>query len=156
MRKLFFLLNSLFILALAYSQDKRYSNELEVEFLNAENGSVCFIIYNYCRRDRKCLEGAKIDAVKMVLFRGFNNANKIYPIVRDYQSQQKFKSYFDVFFQRNGQYLNYIVSSEDTDVESVKISRKKKKSAMKVCVQRDNLLKEMQNQKIIKKLDNGF
>jgi len=45
MKKLFFLLSSLLFMALAYGQDKRYSNELEVEFLNAENGSVCFIIY---------------------------------------------------------------------------------------------------------------
>jgi hypothetical protein len=135
---------------------KKYSNEYELQFQKSENGRVCFIIYNYCRREKNCLEAAKIDAIKIVLFRGFNNQNKIYPIVRDYNTQMQKKEYFDEFFKRNGQYLSYIEFTEDYDMETVDITRRKTKSAMYVCVLRDNLLKEMQNQKIIKMLDNGF
>jgi hypothetical protein len=157
MRKFKFLALLLLISFSTFSQSRsRYSNELEIQFNNYENGRVCFTIFNYCKKEKHCIEQAKSDAVKMVLFRGFNQLNKIDPIIRDFNTQEKFKLYFDEFFKKNGQFLNYVEYSEDFNTETIQIAKRKNKSAMNVCVSRDNLLKEMQNQKIIKMLSDGF
>jgi hypothetical protein len=154
MKKTILFLLAILTYIVSYSQD--YSNEYEVKFIKSENGKVYFTIFNYCKKEKGCYETLKMDAVKVVLFRGFDTENKIYPIVKDYNLQQSNKSYFDNFFKKNGQYLNYIEYSEDDIQEVIDIYKRKKKAALNICVLRDNLEKEMQNQKIIKMLDNGF
>lgn len=133
-----------------------YSNEYETVFIKSENGKVYFTIFNYCKKEKACLETLKMDAVKVVLFRGFNSENKIYSIVKDFKTLQNNKTFFDEFFKKNGQYLNYIEYSGDDFIEVIDIYKKKKKAALTICILRDNLLMEMQSQKIVKTLGNGF
>ncbi len=133
-----------------------YSNEYEINFIKEESGKVIFTIYNYCKDEKKCIDAAKIDAVKYVLFRGFSNNVKIYPIIREATAQEKYKIFFDDFFKKNGKYLQFIEYSEDISVDFLKVKNRKMKSAMNIIILRDNLIKEMENRKIIKKLDDGF
>ena len=97
-----------------------------------------------------------IDAIKTALFRGFTSDIKLYPIIRNLDIEKENKSYFDNFFKPNGRYLNFIEYTQDDLVEYAEIYRRKKKFATNIIILRDNLIKEMQNQKIIKLLDNGF
>jgi hypothetical protein len=146
---------SFFIVVTSFSQ-KKYSNEYEVDFIKSENGKVYCTIFTYCKNEKQCLENAKVDAIKTALFRGFTSDIKLYPIIRNLDIEKENKNYFDNFFKPNGRYLNFIEYTQDDLVEYAEIYRRKKKFATNIIILRDNLIKEMQNQKIIKLLDNGF
>ena len=145
-----------FFLALNCYAQKRFSNEYEVNFIKAENGKIFCTIFTYCKNEKQCLEVAKIDAIKTTLFRGFTGDIKVYPIIRNIGIEIDNKTYFDNFFKPNGRYLNFVEYTQDESIEIAEISKKKKKVAINIIILRDNLIKEMQNQKIIKSLDNGF
>lgn len=155
--KKFILIFTILILTQVLNGQNTYSNEYEIRLIKIENGRVFFTIYTYCKYQKECIVNAKINAVKTVLFKGLSsNSLKIYPIIKEINTEQVFKKYFDNFFEPNGRYLKYIEFSDDDDIDFTSISKKKKKLSMNIIIQREDLIKEMQNQKIIKMLDNGF
>ena len=64
------------------------------------------------------------------------------------------QNYFEKFFEPGGKFLQFIEISDDDDVDYTVITKRKKKISMNIIVQREDLVKEMQNQKIIKMLEN--
>lgn len=145
-----------FFLVINSSAQKRFSNEYEVNFVRSENGKIFCTIFTYCKNEKQCLEMAKVDAIKTTLFRGFTSDIKVYPIIKNLDIEISNKSYFDNFFKPNGRYLNFVEYTQDELTVYADITKKKKKMATNLIILRDNLIKEMQNQKIIKLLDNGF
>ncbi len=146
---------SIFIVITSFSQ-KKYSNEYEVNFVKSENGKIYCTIFTYCKNEKQCLENAKINAIKTTLFRGFTSDIKINPIIKNLDVENENKNYFNNFFKPNGRYLNFIEYTQYVQVEYAEINKRKKKTAINIVILRDNLIKEMQNLKLIKLLDNGF
>ncbi len=157
MKNFIIIIISLFFSTIYGYGQKNYSNEYEIRLIKLENGRALFTIYTYCKYQKECLEAAKIDAVKTVLFKGLSSSSiKIYPIIRTPNAEESFKKYFEKFFEPGGKYLQFIEFSDDDDVDYTVITKRKKKISMNIIVQREDLVKEMQNHKIIKLLDNGF
>ena len=75
-------------------------------------------------------------------------------------AEEKYKDYFNEFFKSGGRYLNFVALSSDGSIDSMDRIRVKNGQLLKigivVSVQKDNLRKQLQDDKIIKSLSSGF
>jgi hypothetical protein len=117
-----------------------------------------FKVFSYGRNERECIEAAKVNAIKAVLFKGIPGSGLQRPMITEAGAEEKYKAYFNQFFSSGGRYLNFVALSSDGSIDSR--DRMKVGGLVKigfiVSVQKDNLRKELQDDKIIKSLSSGF
>ncbi len=135
------------------------SYDYEVVFIRTGvEGTELFKVFSYGRNERECIEAAKVNAIKAVLFKGIPGSGLQRPMITEAGAEEKYKAYFNQFFSSGGRYLNFVALSSDGSIDSR--DRMKVGSMLKigfvVSVQKDNLRKELQDDKIIKSLSSGF
>ena len=133
--------------------------DYEVQFVRTGvEGTELFKVFAYGMSESACIERAKLDAVKAILFKGVPGSGMVSPMVTEYGAEDKYKAYFDEFFKQGGKYLNFVSISNDGSIEAkdrLKVGNRLKIGVL-VSVQKANLRNEMEMAKIIKKLDAGF
>lgn len=135
------------------------SYDYEVAFIRTGvAGTELFKVFAYGRNERECIEAAKVNAIKAVLFKGIPGSGLQRPMITEAGAEEKYKDYFNQFFMSGGRYLNFVALSSDGSIDSrdrMKVG-KLVKIGFVVSVQKDNLRKELQDDKIIKSLSSGF
>jgi hypothetical protein len=143
-----------------YAQkNSKADNEYEVKFLRTGvEGTIQFKIYSYGKKEDDCIENAKRNAIRAVIFDGIPGSDMQKPLVTEAGAEELYKDYFNVFFQKNGKYLHYVSLSTDGSIDTNDRLRvgKRVKVGVAVSVQKAALRKELESAGIIKKLGDGF
>lgn len=135
------------------------SYDYEVVFIRTGvAGTELFKVFSYGRNEKECIEAAKVNAIKAVLFKGIPGSGLQRPMITEAGAEEKYRDYFNQFFMSGGRYLNFVALSSDGSIDSRDRLRVGKlvKIGFVVSVQKDNLRKELQDDKIIKGLSSGF
>ncbi|MEJ2883571.1 hypothetical protein [Pedobacter sp. GR22-6] len=152
----------LMMATVSYAQkdkNKLMDDEYEVKFLRtATEGSILFKVYTYGKNEEACLENAKRNAVKAVLFTGIPGSDLQKPLVTAAGAVEAHKDFFNAFFQKGGKYLQYVALSTDGSIEAEDRLRvgKLTKIGVAVLVQKAALRKQMEDAGVIKSLGSGF
>jgi hypothetical protein len=161
MKKIFFLLLVSGITLKGFSQkDRDPSNyNYEIQFIRTGlEGTELFKVFSYCKKEKDCFEAAKIDAIKAIMFKGIPGSGLNRPLISDPGAEDKYRDYFQTFFNQNGKYLNFVSISNDGSIEDddrLKVGNRLKIGVV-VSVQKANLRRELEAAGIIKKLSEGF
>lgn len=159
--KIFF--NCLFLLILfvsnGYCQNDPTDYNYEIQFIRTGvEGTELFKVFAYGKREVDCINNAKVNAIKAVLFKGIPGSGIQKPMISEPGAEEKFKEYFSEFFKVGGKYLNYVSISNDGSIsedDRFKVGRKLKIGVI-VSVQKANLRRELEGAGIVKRLDAGF
>ena len=148
------------LISCTFSQAQNYRDfNYEVQFLRTGlQGTELFKVFAYGRNDRQCIENAKMDAVKALLFKGIPGSGLQKPLVADLSEMNEHKDYFKSFFKDNGPYLNYVSVSNDGSInenDRFKVGNKLKIGII-VSVNKASLRNELESAGIIKRLNAGF
>lgn len=132
---------------------KEYYN---IECIGIENGGyVKLKLLNYIKPTKyKILEASK-DAIKAILFSGFSSTNcqTQNPLLKETVEIDNFKKIENDFFSTKGKWKTFVRNS--LDIYNIK-SEKSTIKEFEIMVNKDLLRKYLEEQKIIKSLNNGF
>lgn len=137
-----------------YTNVWRYS--IEPTF-TAKAGSKAFKIWSYCRNTSYGLELAKRNAVHGVIFKGIpasadGRVSGQMALLRSSTSESQNQEYFNNFFANGGSYLKFVTQSSDEAPDIIRISKKEFKIGIMVTVNHDLLVKQLEQDGIIRKL----
>lgn len=166
MKKLNLLLTALFLIGLAGNASaqnikKEYkklwasdvSYEATVVGIGAD-GTKLLKVWGYEKKAEMAKIEAKKNAVAACLFKGAAGSREkvVKPIVTDPREADAHEAYFDKFFETGGQYLQYVMLTNDATGKDIVKMQKGYKVGIVVSVMYDELRKEMERQGIVKKL----
>lgn len=127
-----------------------------IECISIENqGYVKLKLLNYKNPTDFNVESASKNAIKAVLYSGYSSTNcqTQKPILKESSDIDNFKRIEKDFFAKNGKWKTFVRNSLDTDnVKTEKFTIKE----FTVMVNKDQLRKYLEEQKIIKSLNTGF
>ena len=156
---LFFIIGLMPLIAFSQKSSGIQDYNYEVQFIRTGlEGTELFKIYSYCKKEKKCFEIGKMNAVKAVLFKGIPGSGLQRPMISEPGGEDKYKDYFTVFFKEGGKYLNFVSISNDGSIDyndRMKVGNKLKIGII-VSVQKANLRRELEAAGIVKKLSDGF
>ena len=152
MKKIIITLISLFLIISCKAKKELYN----IECVSIENeGYVKLKMGNYVKPTEFNIESACKDAIKAVLYSGYSSTNcqTQKPILRESSDIENFKKIEGNFFSTDGKWKTFIRNSLDVDnVKTEKITIKE----FEIMVNKDQLRKYLEEQKIIKSLNTGF
>ncbi len=145
---------------LTSGQIQDYKNfNYEVQFIRTGlQGTELFKVFAYGRNEKQCVENAKLDAIKALLFKGVPGSGSQRPMFTELSEMKEYNDYFRSFFKNDGPYLNYVSISNDGSInenDRFKVGNKLKIGVI-VSVNKANLRTELENAGVIKKLNAGF
>ncbi len=127
-----------------------------IECISIENeGYVKLKLLNYVKPTKFKIEVASKDAIKALLYSGYSSTNcpTQKPLLKETTDIDNFKKIEKNFFSKNGKWKTFIRNSLDVDnIKTEKITIKE----FEVMVNKDQLRKYLEEQKIIKSLNTGF
>lgn len=141
------------------SKNELRDDEYEVKFVRTGlEGTILFKVFSYGKNEKSCLENAKRNAVKAVIFTGIPGSDLQRPLATDPAAIEVHKDYFNAFFQENGKYRNFVALSSDGSINADDRMRvgKMLKIGFVVSVQKASLRKELEQAGVIKSLSHGF
>ncbi len=103
-------------------------------------------------------EQARKDAIHAILYSGISGSNGCItqpPILNKIEEQENFKSIEKSFFSKNGKWSMFVRSAVIETTLPAKLGIKKWK-VYQVAISKNELRKYLEEQKIIKSLNNGF
>ena len=110
---------------------------------------------NYVKPTEFNIESACKDAIKAVLYSGYSSTNcpTQKPLLKESADIDNFKKIESDFFSSKGKWKTFIRNS--LDIDNVKTEKKTIKE-FNIMVNKDQLRKYLEEQKIIKSLNTGF
>ena len=127
-----------------------------IECISIENeGYVKLKMGNYVKPTEFNIESACKDAIKAVLYSGYSSTNcqTQKPILKESSDIDNFKKIESNFFSSNGKWKTFVRNSLDTN--NIKTDKTENKE-FAIMVNKDQLRKYLEDQKIIKSLNTGF
>ena len=152
MKKTFLTLIFLFFLISCKAQKELYS----IECVSVENeGFVKLKLLNYVKPTKFKVEDASKDAIKALLYSGYSSTKcpTQKPLLKETTDIDNFKKIEKDFFSKNGKWKTFIRNS--LDIDNVKTEKTTIKE-FEIMVNKDQLRKYLEEQKIIKSLNTGF
>ncbi|WP_297514124.1 hypothetical protein [Flavobacterium sp.] len=142
----------LFVMLSCKAQKELYS----IECISVENeGYVKLKLLNYVKPTKFKIEDASKDAIKALLYSGYSSTNcpTQKPLLSETTDIDNFKKIEKDFFSKNGKWKTFIRNSLDVyNIKTEKITIKE----FEIMVNKDQLRKYLEEQKIIKSLNTGF
>jgi hypothetical protein len=152
MKKTILALFFFLILFSCHAQKELYS----IECISIENeGFVKLKLLNYVKPTKFKIADASKDAIKAILYSGYSSTNcpTQKPLLKESADIDNFKKIESDFFSKNGKWKIFVRNSLDVDnIKMEKISIKE----FEIMVNKDQLRKYLEEQKIIKSLNTGF
>ena len=127
-----------------------------IECISVENeGYVKLKLLNYVKPTEFNIESACKDAIKAVLYSGYSSTNcqTQKPILKESTDIENFKKIEGNFFSTDGKWKTFVRNSLDTN--NIKTGKTENKEFV-IMVNKDQLRKYLEEQKIIKSLNTGF
>ncbi|MVZ65229.1 hypothetical protein GQF61_05140 [Sphingobacterium sp. DK4209] len=148
-------------LAIGQKKDKNdlLEDQYEVQFVRTGvEGTTLFKVFSYGKNEKQCLENAKRNAIKAVIFNGIPGSDLQKPLASDPNASEVHKDYFQSFFQENGKYQQYVSLSTDGSINANDRLRVGKllKIGFIVSVQKASLRRELEQAGVVKSLSHGF
>jgi len=140
--------------------NSQYNYEIEPAGVG-QDGTKVFKVWGVGKDVNEAVMKAKQDAVAACIFKGLpggEGSAPTPPIITEPNAEDKYADYFEKFFEVGGKYLQYIVVSTDGDPSGQDRLKLKKgyKVAIYVQVAYDALRKQLEADKIARRLDQGF
>ena len=151
--KNFLLLMSVSLLLISCAPKKELYN---IECVSIENeGYVKLKMGNYVKPTEFNIESASKDAIKAVLYSGYSSTNcqTQKPILKESTDIENFKKIEGNFFSTDGKWKFFVRNS--LDINNIKTDKTENKEFV-IMVNKDQLRKYLEEQKIIKSLNTGF
>jgi len=146
----------------ANKDTKVWRYDVECEGI-AKQGAKLVKVWSYSKNPKHAISSAMKNAVHGMIFKGYAGGGRgctsFQPLVKDANSESKFKSFFDAFFADGGEYMKYVSSATDGSIapgDRLKISKREYKIGVIVNVMSDQLRKRLETEGIIKSLSSGF
>ncbi len=138
-----------------WASDKSY--EVTVMAVGTD-GTKLLKVWGYAKKKDIAKINAKKNAVAACLFKGaVGNRDKIVkPIIPNPRVADQHQGYFDGFFKTGGNYLQYVLVTNDATGKDIIKMKKGYKVGVVVSVQYDALRKEMERAGIVKKLSEAI
>ncbi len=142
-----------------------YSSSYNYEIQPAgvgSNGTKAVKVWGYGPSPTDAAQIAKRNAVAACIFRGIpagQGVARTPAIVRDRDAHEKHSDFFDEFFEVGGRYLNFVAMSTDgppSGEDRLRIERNYYKVGVYVQVMYDDLRRELEEEGIARRLDEGF
>jgi hypothetical protein len=152
MKKTFLTLIFLSFFISCNAQKELYS----IDCISVENeGYVKLKLLNYVKPKKFKVEDASKDAIKALLYSGYSSTNcpTQKPLLKESTDIDNFKKIESDFFSSKGKWKTFIRNS--LDIDNVKTEKKTIKE-FNIMVNKDQLRKYLEEQKIIKSLNTGF
>jgi hypothetical protein len=152
MKKTLLTLIFLSFLTSCNAQKELYS----IECISVENeGFVKLKLLNYVKPTKFKVEEASKDAIKALLYSGYSSTNcpTQKPLLKETTDIDNFKKIEKDFFSKNGKWKTFVRNS--LDIDNIKTEKKTIKEFV-IMVNKDQLRKYLEEQKIIKSLNTGF
>lgn len=127
-----------------------------IECISIENeGYVKLKLLNYKNPIEFNIESASKNAIKAVLYSGYSSTNcqTQKPILKESSDIDNFKKIESNFFSSNGKWKTFVRNSLDSN--NIKTDKTENKE-FTIMVNKDQLRKYLEDQKIIKSLNTGF
>ena len=127
-----------------------------IECISVENeGFVKLKLLNYVKPTKFKVEDASKDAIKALLYSGYSSTKcpTQKPLLKETTDLDNFKKIERDFFSKNGKWKTFTRNS--LDIDNVK-TEKKTINEFEIMVNKDQLRKYLEEQKIIKSLNTGF
>jgi len=127
-----------------------------IECISVENeGFVKLKLLNYVKPTKFKIEEASKDAIKALLYSGYSSTNcpTQKPLLKETTDIDSFKKIEKDFFSKNGKWKTFTRNS--LDIDNVKTEKTTIKE-FEIMVNKDQLRKYLEEQKIIKSLTTGF
>ncbi len=152
MKKTYLLIIMFFVLFTSNAQKELYS----IECISVENeGYVKLKLMNYVKPTKFKIVDASKDAIKALLYSGYSSTScpTQKPLLKGTTDIDNFKKIESDFFSKNGKWKTFVRNSLDIyNVKTEKITIKE----FEIMVNKDQLRKYLEEQKIIKSLNTGF
>lgn len=137
--------------------------EIEVENVGLQ-GACNVKVWSFSKNPAVATEQAKKNAVHGMIFKGVADKAGIKgkkPLVADVTMEEKHAEFFKNFFAEGGEYMKYVAYTTSGQVgagDVMKVSKKSReyKVGVVVTVQYDQLRKRLEQEGIVKKLNQGF
>jgi len=146
-------------ISILQAKDKESALRYDIECAGQEGmtGTYLVMAWVYSPKANVSTDIIKEAAIRGVLFRGYQGTGCVSQkaMIKDAGTENDKADFFNVFFGKGGQFLNYATALEDS-FEVIKLSKKEYKVGMIVSVSKDNLRKAMEDADVIKKLSSGF
>lgn len=147
------LIYSVLILIISCKSKKELYN---IECISIENeGYVKLKMVNYVKPTEFNIESASKDAIKAILYSGYSSTNcqTQKPILKESSDIENFRKIEGNFFSTDGKWKIFVRNSLDRN--NIKIDKTENKEFV-IMVNKDQLRKYLEEQKIIKSLNTGF
>lgn len=147
----------------ANKETEQWRYEIEVVAQGAQ-GTCLIKVWSYSAKPDIAKNQATKNAVHGVIFKGVpGTKNNRVPareaLVRDADTIEKYKEFFQEFFKDGGDYMRYVTLTNNGAVDAgdvMKVGKKEYKVGVVVSVRYDALKKLLEEKGIIKKLGAGF
>lgn len=146
----------------ALKDTKRWRYDIECEGI-AKQGAKLVKVWSYSKNPKHAIASAMRNAVHGMIFKGYAGGGQgctpMQPLVKDIETEEKFKKFFDDFFDEGGDYLKYVSAATDGSIgpgDRLKVSRREYKIGVVVNVMTDQLRKRLEKENIIRSLSSGF
>jgi len=170
MKKIFFLVFTILLSTLSYSQifSKRKANKdtekwrYEVSCIGEGKGTNYTIkVFSFSKKPKVAIEQCKKNAIHAIIFQGVNSGNcaSQKPLVNNPSTQEEKKEYFKSFFATGGKYMKFVTASNNGRVKPgdvSKISKKEYKIGVIVSVDVAGLRKELESAGVLQNIGNIF
>ena len=138
----------------------QYNYEIEPVGVG-QDGTKVFKVWGVGKDVKEAIMKAKADAVAACIFKGLTGgagSAPTPPIISEPNAEDKYADYFETFFEVGGKYLQYIAVTTDGDPSGQDRLKLKKgyKVAIYVQVMYDALRRQLEADKIARRLDTGF
>jgi hypothetical protein len=138
----------------------QYNYEIEPVGVG-QDGTKVFKVWGVGKDVNEAIMKAKADAVAACIFKGLTGgagSAPTPPIISEPNAEDKYADYFETFFEVGGKYLQYIAVTTDGDPSGQDRLKLKKgyKVAIYVQVMYDALRRQLEADKIARRLDTGF
>lgn len=144
------------VLSLIILSCKSQKELYNIECVNIENvGYVKLKLLDYVKPTKFNIEAASQYAIKAVLYSGYSSTNcqTQKPLLKESADIDNFKRIEKDFLSKNGKWKTFVRNSLDVDnIKTEKITVKE----FEIMVNKDQLRKYLEEQKIIKSLNIGF
>lgn len=140
--------------------NSQYNYEIEPVGVGTD-GTKVFKVWGVGKNVNEAIMKAKADAVAACIFKGLTGgagSAPTPPIITEPNAENKYADYFETFFAVGGKYLQYIAVTTDGDPSGQDRLKLKKgyKVAIYVQVMYDALRRQLEADKIARRLDQGF
>ena len=147
-------LGSLFLFSFAINNRSYQTECLDIQ----SDGYVTIKIWDYRKGVRYRLKQARKDAIHAILFSGISGGNGCItqpPILNTTEDKENFKTIEKGFFAKNGNWSMFTRSSETYNTSKNRLGIKTWK-VYQLTISKNELRKYLEENKIIKSLNNGF